>query len=235
MEIFLVPILLISLLYVIFQSVHQRRSPFLTMLLIMFFAGTTALGAFFYGAVKASYGGQKEWQQERAFFLGIFIQKLEASGDLNKAAKMMQSEEVKKQTLAVIQKIVHSFHFPMCFYLSTGGTILLLAALLLCFKKFSEKKYFPYLLVLLVLLGSCLGARGIYYLQYATGTERQLKNFLRCQQKFLMTELAETETALTIPEIIRITSAEAGRVQGFGYGQSLPEMFRKNQTPRKEK
>ena len=103
---------------------------------------------------------------------------------------------------------------------------MLLAALWLCFKKFSEKKYFPYLLVLLVLLGSCLLARGIYYLQYATGTERQLKNFLRCQQEFLMKELAETETALSIPEIIRITSAEAGRVQGFGYGQYLPEQFR---------
>ena len=41
-----------------------------------------------------------------------------------------------------------------------------------------------------------------------------------------MKELAEMETDLSIPEIIRLTREEAGKT-GFGYGSRLTERLRK--------
>ena len=232
MEILLIPAVLIAMLYMVFQSAREKRSPWVTLLFIVCFAGISAFGVLFLAAVKASYQGQKEWQQERAFFLGIFIQKLESSGDMKKSAIEMQSEEVKVQTLKVIQKIVSSFRRPAVMFLSGGGAILVFAAALLWFRKVSERRSFPWLLAVLVLLGVCLGCRGVFFWQYANGSDRQMKNFLRCQQEFLMKELSETETDLSIQEIITVIAAETKRVNGFGYGQYIPESLRrKNKTP----
>lgn len=230
MEILLVPAALILFLCMIFQSAQNRKSPFLTLLWISFFVGVTVLCTVFYAAVKASYGGQKEWQQEREFFLRIFIQKLESSGDLKTAAKYMQSEEVKTQTLVCIQKIVRGYRPQRIYGLVIGAFILLASAASCGIKQIDQKKYFPYLLVFFLLLGTVCFNIGVFYQQYASRTEHYLKNFLRVQQEYVMKELSEVKTELTVPEIVKITLKEAGRVEGFGYGQILPEQLRSSKT-----
>ena len=48
MEILVVPaVLLICLLYLIYQSIHDKKSPVITLLCIALFVGLTALAAFF--------------------------------------------------------------------------------------------------------------------------------------------------------------------------------------------
>lgn len=221
MEILLIPAALIGLLYLIYSSIHDKKSPILAFLCIMLFVGLTSLAAYFYASVRASYGGQLEWGLERAYFFGMFADKLEETNDLKTAAESMQSEAVKEQTLHCIRQIVLSFRPKMIVYLSAGGAILLLCTVSLWIKRIAGKKYYPFILVFFVLAGGILFDVGVYYIQYASGTDKMLKNFLRCQQSFMMKELAEMETDLSIPEIIRLTREEAGK-SGFGYG-SLPE------------
>ena len=230
MEILLVPAALILFLYMTFQSARNRKSTFLTLLWISLFVGVTVLCTVFYAAVKASYGGQKEWQQEREFFLRIFAKKLESSGDLKTAAKYMQSEEVKTQTLVCIQKIVRGYRPQRIYGLVIGAFILLASAASCGIKQIDQKKYFPYLLVFFLLLGTVCFNTGVFYQVYAPKTEHYLKNFLRLQQEYVMKELSEIKTELTIPEIVKITLKEAGRVEGFGYGQILPEQLRSSKT-----
>jgi hypothetical protein len=220
---FLVPVVLIS---GVFYYLWQKKL-LAALLASVFFAGVTALAMYFFAAVRTSYCGQNEWQQEREFFLRIFIQKLESSGDLKTAALAMQSEAVKEETLTCIQRIVASFYPKSILFLSAGSVVLLLAVTLLLCRKLAEKRYFPYFWTLLFLLGTLLFDAGIFYLQYASGTERQLKRFLYSQQTFLMKELAETKTDLYIPEIVKITLKEAERKDGYGYGQRLPELLRR--------
>ena len=45
-----------------------------------------------------------------------------------------------------------------------------------------------------------------------------------------MKDLAETETDLTVPEIIEITEREADKNGMFQYGQSLPELLKKKEA-----
>ena len=90
-------------------------------------------------------------------------------------------------------------------------------------------------LLLSVLIGtSCLNT-GLYFQQYARKTDRYLKHFLHLQQSRLMKELSEIKTDLSIPEIIKITAAEAGRINGFGYGQILPEQIRSGKNSASDK
>lgn len=226
-----VPAFLICLLYLVFQSALKGRPPLLTLLAIVFVVGITALGAVLLGAVRSSYGGQAEWLREKQFFFRIFTDKLADSGDLKTAAEYMRTPEVKDRTLSCIRRIVRSFRPKMIFGLSTGGLILLLAAASLWIKRLAVKKYYPYLLLFLVLTGGLLVDTGVYYRQYASGTDRKLKNFLRCQQQYLMEELAGVKTALSIPEIIEITTREAGE-SGFSYGQRLPDLLREKKGAR---
>ena len=58
MEILLIPAALIGLLYLIYSSIHDKKSPILAFLCIMLFVGLTSLAAYFYASVRASYGGQ---------------------------------------------------------------------------------------------------------------------------------------------------------------------------------
>ena len=225
MEILLIPAFLILLLYLIYSSIHDQKSPVLTLLCIVLFVGLTALAVYFYAAVRASYGGQPEWAKEKAFFLGMFADKLAETSDLKTAARSMQSEAVKEQTLHCIRQIVLSFRPKTIFYLSAGGAILLLSAVSLWIKRIAGTKYYPFLLVFFVLSGGILFDLGFYYRQYASGTDKMLKNFLRCQQTYLMKELIEIKTDLSIPEIIRLTREEAGKT-GFGYGSRLTERLR---------
>ena len=211
----------ICLLYLIYQSVDDKKSPFLVLLFISLFVGITALAADVYASVRANYGGQLEWAVERAFFLGMFADKLAETGDLKTAAEFMQTEAVKEQTLHCIRQIVLSFRPRTVFYLSSGGLILLLSVISLRIKRFAGNKYYPFILVFFVLAGGILFDFGVYYRQYASGTDKTLKNFLRSQQTYLMKELIETKTDLSIPEIIRLTREEAGS-SGYGYGGNLP-------------
>ena len=221
MGILAIPVVLICLLYLIYQSIHDRKSPVLTLLCIALFVGLTAVAAYFYAAVRTSYLGHPEWIQEKQFFLGMFAEKLAETNDLKAAAEFMQTEAVKEQTLHVIRQIVLSFRPKTVFYLSAGGLILLLSAVSLWIKRFAENKFYPFLLVFFVLAGGILFDLGIYYRQYASGTDKMLKNFLRGQQTYLMKELIETKTDLGIPEIIRLTRKEAGKSR-YGYGGNLP-------------
>ena len=137
----------------------------------------------------------------------------------------MQSEEIKKETLSYIKQIVCSFHPKIFIYLTTGGVVLLIVFASLWNREFEEKKYYPYVLTAAVFLGTALTVLGVYYLQYAYGTNRVLKNILRNQQEFLMKDLAEIKTELKISEIIKITTNEADRI-GFGYGQKILDQLR---------
>ena len=221
MEIFAIPAILICLLYLIYSSIHDKKSPVLALLCIALFVGLTALAVYFYAAVRASYGGQMEWAVERAYFLGMFADKLAETNDLKSAAEFMQTEAVKEQTLHCIRQIVLSFRPKTIFYLSVGGLILLLSVISLRIKRFAGNKFYPFILVFFVLAGGILFDFGVYYRQYASGTDKTLKNFLRCQQTYLMNELIEMKTDLSIPEIIRLTREEAGS-SGYGYGGNLP-------------
>lgn len=225
MEILLVPFLLIGLLYLIYSSVHDKKSPFLALLCIVLFVGLTAFAANLYAAVRTSYSGHPEWAVERAFFLGMFADKLSETNDLKTAVEFMQSEAVKKQTLQCIRKIVLSFRPKTIFYLSAGGVILLLSAASLWIKRFAGNRFYPFILVFFVLAGSILFDFGIYYRQYASGTDRHLKTFLRLQQTSVMKDLAEMKTDRSIPEIIGIVRKEAGK-SGFGYGQRILDDLR---------
>ena len=226
MEIFAIPAILICLLYLIYQSTHDKKSPVITLLCIALFVGLTALAACFYAAVRTSYLGYPEWAVERAYFLGRLADKLAETNDLKTAAEFMQSEAVKEQTLRLIRQIVLSFRPKAVFYLSAGGLILLLSAVSLWIKRIAGNRFYPFLLVFFVLAGGILLDLGIYFGQYASGTDKTLKNFLRVQQTFMMKELAEIKTDLSIPEIIRLTRMEAGK-SGYGSGNGLPERVRR--------
>ena len=232
MEIFAIPAILICLLYLIYQSTHDKKSPVLALLCIALFVGLSALAAYFYAAVRASYGGQMEWAVERAYFFGIFADKLAETNDLKSAAEFMQTEAVKEQTLHCIRQIVLSFRPKTIFYLSVGGLILLLSVISLRIKRFAGNKYYPFILVFFVLAGGILFDFGVYYRQYASGTDKTLKNFLRVQQTFIMKELAEMKTDLSIPEIIRLTRMEAGK-SGYGSGGNLSLRLQKKPENRK--
>ena len=98
MEILLIPaVVLIGLLYLIYSSIHDKKSPVLALLCIVIFVGLTAFAANLYAAVRTNYLGHPEWAEERAYFLGMFADKLEETGDLKTAAESMQSEAVKEQ------------------------------------------------------------------------------------------------------------------------------------------
>ena len=227
MEILLIPAVLISLLYLIYSSIHDKKSPIRALLCIMLFVGLTALAAYFYAAVRASYGGQLEWGLERAYFFGMFADKLAETNDLKTAAESMQSEAVKEQTLHCIRQIVLSFRPKMIFYLSAGGLILLLCAASLWIKRLTGNKFYPFILVFFVLAGGIIFSIGVYFHQYASGTDRKLKNYLRLQQTYVMKELAEMKTDRSISEIIKLTRKVASKSNdGFDYGNSLPEQLR---------
>ena len=226
MEIFAIPAILICLLYLIYSSIHDKKSPVLALLCIALFVGLTALAVYFYAAVRTSYLGHPEWAVERAYFLGRLADKLAETNDLKTAAEFMQSEAVKEQTLRLIRQIVLSFRPKAVFYLSVGGLILLLSVISLRIKRFAGNKYYPFILVFFVLAGGILFDFGVYFGQYASGTDKTLKNFLRVQQTFMMKELAEMKTDLSIPEIIRLTRMEAGK-SGYGSGNGLPERVRR--------
>ena len=227
MEIFAIPAILICLLYLIYSSIHDKKSPVLALLCIALFVGLSALAAFFYASVRASYGGQMEWAVERAYFFGMFADKLAETNDLKTAAEFMQTGEVKEQSLHCIRQIVLSFRSKMIFYLLAGGLILLLTAVSLWIKRLAGNKYYPFLLVFFVLAGGILFSIGVYFHQYASGTDRKLKNYLRLQQTSVMKELAEMKTDRSIPEIIKLTRKVASKSNdGFDYGNSLPEQLR---------
>ena len=227
MEILVVPAVLICLLYLIYSSIHDKKSPILALLCIVLFVGLTALAAYFYAAVRASYGGQMEWAVERAYFFGMFADKLAETNDLKSAAEFMQTEAVKEQTLHCIRQIVLSFRPKTIFYLSAGGLILLLSAVSLWIKRIAGNKFYPFLLVFFVLAGGLLFSIGVYFHQYASGTDKKLKNYLRLQQTYVMKELAEMKTDRSISEIIKLTRKVASKSNdGFDYGNSLPEQLR---------
>ena len=221
MEILLVPAVLICLLYLIYSSIHDKKSPILALLCIALFVGLTALAAYFYAAVRASYYGHPEWAVERAYFFGMFADKLAETNDLKTSAEFMQTKAVKEQTLHCIRQIVLSFRPQMIVYLSAGGLILLLSAISLWIKLLVGNKYYPFILVFFVLAGGILFSIGVFFHQYASGTDRKLKNFLRLQQTYVMKELAEMKTDRSISEIIQHTRKVADKTDGFDYGNSL--------------
>ena len=225
--IFVIPTaVLIGLLYLVFESARKMRSPFLTLATIGLFVGVTALAPYSLAAIRTSYQGHPEWTVERAYFFGMFADKLAETNDLKTAAEFMQSEAVKEQALQCIRQIVLSFRPKEVFYLSIGGLILLLSAVSLWIKRIAGNRFYPFLLVFFVLAGGILFDIGIYYRQYAAGTDRMLKNFLLSQQTHLMKELVEMKTDLSIPEIIHLTKEEASK-SGRGYGLHLTERLRK--------
>ena len=213
---------LVGLLYLVFESARKKRPPLLTLAAIVFFVAVTAVLVTLYAAIRAHYDGQQEWAQERAFFFEVFADELTKTGDLQKAAKYMQTPEVKERTLVRIRQIVGSFRPRTVYYFSVGGLILLLAAVSLWIKSLNGKKCFPYLLVFVVLVGGTVFDVGMYYRRYGFRTDGMLTNFLRCQQEILMSGLAEMKTDLSIPEIVAVARQEAART-GYGYGGSLLE------------
>ena len=225
-EILAIPIVMIGLLYMIYPSIHDKKSPLLAFLCIVFFVGMAAFAANLYAAVRTTYLGHPEWAVERAYFFGMFADKLAETNDLKSAAEFMQTEAVKEQTLTCIRQIVLSFRPKTIFYLSAGGLFLLLSVISLRIKRFAGNKFYPFILVFFVLAGGILFDFGVYYRQYASGTDKTLKNFLRSQQTYLMKELIEMKTDLSIPEIIRLTREEAGS-SGYGSGNGLPERVRR--------
>ena len=234
MEIFAIPAALIGLLYLIYSSIHDKKSPVLALLCIALFVGLSALAAYFYAAVRASYGGQMEWAVERAYFFGMFADKLAETNDLKTAAEFMQSEAVKEQTLRLIRQIVLSFRPKAVFFLSAGGLILLLSAVSLWIKQIAGNRFYPFLLVFFVLTGGILFSIGVYYREYASGTDSRLKTFLRLQQTGVMKELAEMKTDLCIPEIISLARKTAGKSDdGFDYGNRLLSRLQEKDKGRK--
>lgn len=220
MPILLIPILLIYPLCWISASALKKRSPSLAAAAIVLFVGVTAGVPVFHATVRTSYLGNREWTQERAFFFGLFADELTKTGDLQKAAKHMQSQEVKERTLVCIRQIVEPFRALGIYCLSAGGLLLTAASLLI--KGLRGKKWSPYIFIVFVFAGGILFDIGLYCRQCASGTEETLETFLHTQQAFLMRDLAGVETDLSVPEIIRITQHEAGKA-GRGRGGAAPE------------
>ena len=235
MAILMVSAFLICLLYLVFESARKKRSPFLTLAAIVFFVAVTAWGASLYAEVRAHYFGQREWAQERAFFFGVFADELTKTNDLQRAAKYMQSQEVKERGLVRIRQIVDSFRPKTLCCLAAGGLILLLTGGALWIKSLSGKVYFPYLLAFVVLVGGAVLDVGMHCRRYGFRTEALLQNFLRCQQEILMKEVAEMKTDLSIPEIVAVARQEA-EARGYGYGGTrLEEALKKRPVPRCDK
>ena len=226
-----VPALVILFLYLIFHSVQEKKSPFLSLMWLILCIILTGFLSLVLGSVKAHYSGQAEWSQEKQFFLQLFIDKLASSGDLQTAAEYMQSPEVKEQTLVRIRQIVSLFFPKTVFSLSLGGFILLLSVISLWIKKIRVKKFYPYIYLLSILIGGILFDLGIYYWQYASRTDRMLKNFLRLQQTYVMKNLAEVKTNLRIPEIIDIAQKEACNKTSWGMSL-LNSLFPEKQAAR---
>ena len=234
MEFFLaVPVFLIYLLYLIFESARKKRSPFLTLAAIVFFVAVTAWGASLYAEVRAHYYGQRELAQERAFFFGVFIDELTKTGDLQKAAKHMQTSEVKERGLVCIRQIVDPFRPKTVYYPSIGGLVLLLTAVLLWIRGRSGKKFFPFLLVFFVLVGTAVFDVGMYCRRYGFRTEALLKIHLRCQQE-MMKKVAEMKTDLTLPEIVALARKEVGP-SGHNWGHRFEMELEKRAVPRCDK
>ena len=211
---------LLVFLYLIYKSAQKKTSPLLTLVGILFLVGTTAAGVYFLATVRAERLGHGEWRLEREYFFGLFTDKLAASGNLKTAAKYMQTREVKEKTLRNIQQIAEPFRTQGIHYLSAGGLLLLLAVVSLWIRSLRGKKWYPYIFIIFVFAGGVLFDIGFYHWQYAEETEDTLKSFLHSQQAFLMRDMADIETDFSIPEIIKITKAEAGK-SGRGKGERL--------------
>ena len=227
MAILIISAFLICLLYLVFKPALDKRPPVFTLAAIAFFVAVTATAAGTHASLSGSYGGQQVWIQERAFFFEVFADELTKTGDLRKAAKHMQTPEVKERTRACVRQIVDSFRPTTVCCLSVGGLILLLAAGSLWIKSLSGKEYFPYLLVVFVLVGGIVFDIGIWHRRYASGLDVRLQNFLRRQQA-LMEKVAEMKTDLTIPEIAAVARQEA-EASGYGSGGALLEEALKKQ------
>ena len=225
MEIILVPLAFFGFLGMFFISVWEKRSPFLSLLLMIAAAGVAAVVIFFLAVVHASCSGQAEWVQEKQFFLQLFIDKLEASGDWRGSAAAMQAPEVKEATLGCIRRIVDAFRPKMFLGLGAGGAVLLLSAVSLWIERLRGKRWFPYLLLGSVMIGTAVFVVGVWYGEYAAKTEYMLKHFLHLQQTSLMKELTEIEPDKSMPEIILIIRKEAEK-KGFSYGQPLVDALR---------
>ena len=230
MGILLIPLLLISFLYMAFRSAQKRKPPYRTLIWIVLAVGLVSLPVVALASRRAHDCGQAEWRQEKRFFYRMFTDRLAASGDLKTAAKYMRTPEVRERTLLCIRRIVRDFLPGTVVCLSLGGAVLLLAAVSLWCGRIAGKKLYPYLLLAAVLIGGGLFDTGLWYWAYASRTDRVLNVFLRFQQEFLMKDLAETETDLTVPEIIEITEREADKNGTFHYGQSLPDLLKKKET-----
>ena len=225
----LIPLLLISLLYMAFQSAQERKPPYRTLIWIVLAVVFTAIPVVLLAAVRTSYYGKQEWRQEKRFFYRMFTDRLAASGDLKTAAGSMRTPEVRDRTLRHIRRIVRGFLPRTVVCMSLGGAVLLLAAGSLWCGRIAGKKPYPYGLLIAVLIGGGLFDTGLWYWRYASGTGDMLKNILRIQQEFVMKELAETETDLTVPEIIGIVERETENLD-FDHGQSLPSLLRKKEA-----
>ena len=230
MGILLIPLLLISFLYMAFRSAQKRKPPYRTLIWIVLAVGLASLPVVALASRRAHDCGQAEWRQEKRFFYRMFTDRLAASGDLKTAAKYMRTPEVRERTLLCIRQIVRAFLPGTVVCLSLGGAVLLLAAVSLWCGRIAGKKLYPYLLLAAVLIGGGLFDTGLWYWAYASRTDRVLNVFLRFQQESVMKELAETESDLTVPEIIEITEREADKNGTFHYGQSLPDLLKKKET-----
>lgn len=217
---------LLVFLYLIFKSAQKKSSPLLTLAGILFFVGATAAGTFFLAEIRTTRLGYKEWRLERQFFFRIFTDKLTASGNLKATAKYMQTPEVKEKTLRYIRQIVQPCRSKMICFLSAGGLLLLLSAVSLRIRKIAVTKWYPYVLLLFVLAGGVLFDVGIYNWRFAAGTKSTLENKLRTQQVFLMRDMDALQTDLSIPDIVKITTREAGKHR-YGDGQGLLDALQK--------
>ena len=230
MGILLIPLLLISFLYMAFRSAQKRKPPYRTLIWIVLAVGLVSLPVVALASRRAHDCGQAEWRQEKRFFYRMFTDRLAASGDLKTAAKYMRTPEVRERTLLCIRRIVRDFLPGTVVCLSLGGAVLLLAAVSLWCGRIAGKKLYPYLLLAAVLIGGGLFDTGLWYWAYASRTDRVLNVFLRFQQESVMKELAETESDLAVPEIIGIVEREADKNGTFHYGQSLPDLLKKKET-----
>ncbi|MBR4897004.1 MAG: hypothetical protein IKZ41_11275 [Clostridia bacterium] len=222
---------LLIFLYLIFKSVQKKGSPLLTLVGIVFLVGVTAAGGYFLAKVKTEHRGYREWRLEREYFFGLFTKKLAVSGNLKTAAQYMQTREVKEKTLSRIREIVEPFELQGISLLSAGGLLLFLAAVSLWFRSLRGRKYYPYVFIVFVWVGGILFDVGLYCQQYASGTEETLKSFLHSQQAFLMRDVADIETDLSVPEIIKVTQHEAGKA-GRGKGERLLKALVKKKSSR---
>lgn len=223
------PLLVICLLYIAFRSAQERNPPYCTLISIVLAVVIASRAVFFVASVRADYYGKQEWRHEKRFFYRMFTDRLAASGSLQAAAEYMRTPEARERTLLCIRQIVRAFLPGTVVCLSLGGAVLLLAAGSLWCGRIAGKKPYPYLLLAAVLLGGGLLDTGLWYRTYAARSDHVLKVHLRLQQEFLMKDLAETETDLTVPEIIGIVEREAENL-GFDHGQSLPNLLRKKEA-----